>query len=69
MRKAYIDSQEEYRVTPANMPRWDLAGEEKIEGVGIIFPQLLCYIPYCVMISAFFTLNINENYCEFDLSV
>ena len=50
MRKAYIDSQEEYRVTPANMPRWDLAGEvRKNRRSGDNFPAttllhaLLCY--------------------------
>ena len=38
-----------YRVTPANTPRWDLRrrSQKKIEGVGVIFPQLLCYLPLC----------------------
>jgi len=45
------------RETPANMPRWNLCrrSQKKIEGMGVIFPQLLCYMPLCyisiVMIS------------------
>jgi len=37
---------------------------EKIEGVGVIFPQLLCYMPLCyisiVLWFPFLTININE---------